>query len=84
MDKKFEEEFDILLSNYSDLLVGQDSENLKLKRMVEIWMLYSSMSKNMPGLVRHWNEQFPESKKTLIHLVTEIKKRNEIQKQNQN
>ena len=80
MNKKFEEEFEILLSNYTDLLLGEENE--ELKSMVKTWMLYSSMSKNMPGLVKHWNAKYPESKQTMIHIISQIKKMNDIERQN--
>ena len=79
MNEKFNDEFDSLLSNFTELLLGEENEELKEK--VQIWMLYSFMSKNMPGLVKHWNAKFPDGKQKVIEIVTEIKKMNEIQKQ---
>ncbi|WP_312092513.1 DUF2573 family protein [Niallia sp.] len=81
MNEKFREEFDSLLSNYTELLLGEENEELNEK--VQVWMLYSFMSKNMPGLVKHWNAKFPDGKQTMIQIITEIKKINEMRKQNQ-
>jgi hypothetical protein len=81
LDEKFQEEFDSLLSNYTELLLGEENEELKEK--VQVWMLYTYMSKNMPGLVKHWNAKFPDGKQTIVQIVSEIKKMNEIRKQNQ-
>jgi len=79
MDEKFIEEFETLIGNYTDLLLGKEDEELRNK--VKIWMLYSSMSKNMPGLVKHWNAKFPESKQAIIDIIGEIKTLNEIERQ---
>ncbi|WP_445491856.1 DUF2573 family protein [Niallia sp. 03133] len=80
MEKDFLENFDVLLTNYTELLLGEQNETLKKK--VELWMLYSHMAKSMPGLVKHWNAEFPNGKKEMVKIVTEIKKLNELQKQN--
>ncbi|WP_400243080.1 DUF2573 family protein [Niallia sp. JL1B1071] len=81
MNKNFREEFEALLSNYTELLLGE--ENKELNEKVQVWMLYSFMSKNMPSLVKHWNVKFPDGKQTIIEIISEIKKMNEIRKQNQ-
>lgn len=81
MNEKFREEFEALLSNYTELLLGD--ENKELNEKVQVWMLYSFMSKNMQGLVKHWNAKFPDGKQTMIEIISEIKKMNEIRKQNQ-
>lgn len=80
MEEKFLQEFDVLLSNYTELLLGEGC--LQLQEKVEKWMLYTYMAKTMPGLVKHWNAQFPDSKQKMIQIIGEIKKINEIQKQN--
>lgn len=80
MNEKFQEEFEALLSNYTKLLLGEENEELNEK--VKVWMLYTFMSKNMPGLVKHWNAQFPDGKQTIIQIISEIKKMNEMRKQN--
>ena len=80
MNEKFMAEFDSLLSNYTELLLGEEDDELKEK--VQVWMLYTFMSKNMPGLVKHWNAKFPDGKQTIIHIIIEIKKMNEMSKQN--
>ncbi|HEO8420997.1 DUF2573 family protein [Niallia sp. FSL W8-0635] len=81
MNEKFREEFEALLSNYTELLLGEENEELNEK--VQVWMLYSFMSKNMPGLVKHWNAKFPDGKQNIIQIIAEIKKMNEMRKQNQ-
>ncbi|GKU83226.1 DUF2573 family protein [Niallia sp. NCCP-28] len=78
--EEFQKKFAGLLSDYTELLLGQQNEELQTK--VEIWMLYSHMAKSMPSLVKHWNKEFPEGKQEIMNIIAEIKKINEKQKQN--
>ena len=79
LDKEFLEQFDSLVTKYTELLLGEDQEHLK--KEVEIWMLYNHMAKSMPSLVKHWNGQFPEAKQQIVGMISEIKKLNDFQKQ---
>ena len=75
MDKIFAEQFEALLEKYSDLLVGESSEQTKEK--VKTWALYTHIAKSMPALAKHWNELYPEAKEEMIGMINEIKLLNE-------
>lgn len=75
MDQTFQEQFDGLLEKYTELLLGESSEEWKEK--VKIWALYSQIAKSMPALVKHWNAEYPEAKNMMLHIVQEIKEKNE-------
>jgi hypothetical protein len=75
MEKIFAEQFEALLEKYSDLLVGESSEQTKEK--VKIWALYTHIAKSMPALAKHWNELYPEAKEEMIEMINEIKLLNE-------
>lgn len=76
MTKVFEEQFDGLLEKYTELLLGQNDEELKKK--VQMWALYSHIAKTMPALAKHWNETYPDAKQEMIKLIAEIKQLNEV------
>jgi len=69
------DEFDGLISKYTELLLGEDNEELREKVMK--WALYSHIAKSMPALVQHWNQQYPEAKAQLKQTMEEIKTLNE-------
>jgi hypothetical protein len=75
MEKIFAEQFEALLEKYSDLLVGESSEQTKEK--VKTWALYTHIAKSMPALAKHWNELYPEAKEEMIGMINEIKLLNE-------
>lgn len=75
MDKTFLQQFDALLEKYSELLVGDGSEDVKEK--VKLWSLYSHISKSMPALAKHWNGLYPDAKKEMIQIIREIQQLNE-------
>lgn len=75
MEKIFAEQFEALLEKYSELLVGESSEQTKEK--VKIWALYTHIAKSMPALAKHWNELYPEAKEEMIEMINEIKLLNE-------
>lgn len=75
MEKIFAEQFEALLEKYSDLLVGESSEQTKEK--VKSWALYTHIAKSMPALVKHWNELYPEAKEEMREMINEIKLLNE-------
>lgn len=79
MDKQFLQQFDALLEKYSELLVGECSEDIKEK--VKLWSLYTHISKSMPALAKHWNGRYPEAKNEMIRLIHEIKILNEQHRQ---
>lgn len=75
MSEKFNEQFDGLLEKYTELLLGESSE--ERKEQVQKWALYSYIAKTMPALVKHWNETYPDGKEEMVHLIANIKKLNE-------
>lgn len=75
MDQKLREQFDGLLEKYTELLLGEADEDKKEK--VQMWALYTYISKSMPALARHWNERYPEGKEGMKELIQEIKEWNE-------
>ena len=75
MNQKFMEEFDGLLEKYTELLLGENNEELKEK--VKVWALYNHISKTMPALTNHWGGSFPEGKEVVKQLYTEVKTLNE-------
>ncbi|WP_026673592.1 DUF2573 family protein [Alkalihalobacterium bogoriense] len=74
MDAKLQQQLDGLITKYTELLLGQENEELKEK--VKIWALYSHISKSMPPLAKHWNEQYPDAKEAMKELVSEIQELN--------
>lgn len=75
MNKAFVQQFEALMSKYSELLVGDSSEEVKEK--VTMWALYSHIAKSMPALAKHWNELYPEAKGEMKKVMEEIKEMNE-------
>ncbi len=75
MDQKFKEQFDGLIDKYTELLVGETSDDLKEK--VKMWALYTHISKSMPALAKHWNASYPDAKDELKEIINEIKALNE-------
>ncbi|EMA6342360.1 YusU family protein [Bacillus cytotoxicus] len=75
MNEKFNEQFDGLLEKYTELLLGERSE--ERKEQVKKWALYSYIAKTMPALVKHWNETYPEAREEMVTLIADIKKVNE-------
>jgi hypothetical protein len=75
MEKIFAEQFEALLEKYSELLVGESSEETKEK--VKAWALYTHIAKTMPALAKHWNELYPDAKEEMREMINEIKLLNE-------
>lgn len=75
MEQQFQEQFEALLSKYTELLVGDSSPELTEK--VKVWALYTYISKSMPALTKHWNGMYPEGKEEIIKVISEIKELNE-------
>ncbi|MFE8702300.1 YusU family protein [Cytobacillus sp. FJAT-54145] len=75
MEDKFLSQFEGLLTKYSELLIGETDPELVEK--VKIWSLYTHISKSMPPLAKHWNEEYPDAKEEMKRLIMEIKELNE-------
>lgn len=75
MENELKEQLDGLLEKYTELMLGESSEELKDK--IQMWVLYSHVAKSMPALVKHWNETYPEAKENVKKLIGEIKELNE-------
>ncbi|WP_096199799.1 YusU family protein [Bacillus sp. FJAT-45350] len=74
MDDKLQEQLDGLLEKYTELLLGEASPDVTEK--VKAWALYTHISKSMPALAKHWNEEYPDAKEKMKELVTEIQQLN--------
>lgn len=79
MNDSFREQFEALMSKYTELLVGDSSPELTEK--VKIWAMYTYVSKSMPPLAKHWNELYPDAKEEMKELILEIKELNEQHRQ---
>lgn len=79
MEKVFAQQFEALIEKYSELLVGDSSEEIKEK--VKSWALYTHIAKSMPALAKHWNELYPEAKQEMKDIINEIKDLNEQHRQ---
>ncbi|PFO02568.1 hypothetical protein COJ85_15385 [Bacillus sp. AFS076308] len=75
MEKEFTAQFEALLDKYSELLVGESSEDTKEK--VKAWALYTHIAKSMPALAKHWNGMYPDAKEEMKLIINEIKELNE-------
>ncbi|MEH7401491.1 DUF2573 family protein [Gottfriedia acidiceleris] len=75
MENEFEAKFDALLKKYTELLLGDWSEEKQAK--VEKWVMYTYISKSMPALVKHWNDTYPQAKDEVVNLIKEIKTLND-------
>ncbi|MFL6516625.1 MAG: YusU family protein [Bacillus sp. (in: firmicutes)] len=75
MEKAFVKQFEALLEKYSELLVGESTD--ETKEMVKVWALYSHIAKSMPALAKHWNGLYPDAKEEMMQIINEIKVMNE-------
>jgi hypothetical protein len=75
MVSEFEEKFDALIKKYTELLLGEWTEEKQEK--VEKWVMYTYISKSMPALTKHWNEKYPQAKEDVVNLIKEIKTLND-------
>lgn len=82
MDSEFRKQFDGLCEKYTELLLGDVSEELIEK--VKIWALYTHIAKSMPPLAKHWNTTYPDAKDEMKTLISEIKQLNEEHRANKN
>lgn len=77
---KHHDDFEILLTKYTELLLG-DSDVERKDKVIK-WALYSHIAKSMPALVQHWNREFPEAKSEVKKMIEEIKQLNDAHRQN--
>lgn len=75
MEKTFAKQFEALLEKYSELLVGEASDETMEK--VKMWALYTHIAKSMPALAKHWNGLYPDAKEEMKQIINEIKVMNE-------
>ncbi len=75
MEKTFVKQFEALLEKYSELMVGESTEETKEK--VKMWALYTHIAKSMPALAKHWNGLYPDAKEEMKQIINEIKVMNE-------
>ncbi|MBT2729114.1 YusU family protein [Bacillus sp. ISL-75] len=75
MEKAFVKQFEALLEKYSELLVGESTDETREK--VKVWALYSHIAKSMPALAKHWNGLYPDAKEEMMQIINEIKVMNE-------
>ena len=75
MEKTFAKQFEALLEKYSELLVGEATDETKEK--VKMWALYTHIAKSMPALTKHWNGLYPDAKEEMKQIINEIKLLNE-------
>ncbi|WNB92897.1 DUF2573 family protein [Bacillus sp. NEB1478] len=80
-NEKLETQLDGLLTKYAELLIGS-SEPEQVEK-IRAYVLYSSIAKSMPPLVKHWNESYPDAKEAMKDLVSEIKELNEKHRSSQ-
>ncbi len=69
------DQFEALLEKYSELLVGESSDETKEK--VKAWALYSHIAKSMPALINHWTGLYPKAREEMKQMINEIKQLNE-------
>lgn len=75
MEKTFAKQFEALLEKYSELLVGEATDETREK--VKMWALYTHIAKSMPALTKHWNGLYPDAKEEMKQIINEIKVLNE-------
>lgn len=82
MEREFRKQFDGLCEKYTELLLGDATEELIEK--VKVWALYTHIAKSMPPLAKHWNATYPDAKDEMKALINEIKQLNEQHRANKN
>ena len=78
MNKTLNEQINGLLEKYTELLIGEASEENKEK--VQAWIIYNHIAKSMPALAKHWNNSYPDAKEGILDVIKEIKELNELNK----
>lgn len=74
------QQLDGLLEKYTELLIGDETEEGKEK--VKAWILYNHIAKSMPPLAQHWNQTYPDAKENIMETIKEIKNLNEQKRKN--
>ncbi|MBO1510905.1 YusU family protein [Metabacillus bambusae] len=82
MDKELTKQFDGLLEKYTELLIGEVTDELTEK--VKMWALYIHIAKSMPPLAKHWNVTYPDAKNEMKTIINEIKALNEKHREKTN
>lgn len=81
LTQELDEQMDALLEKYTELLLGESDESLQ--KDVKSWIIYTFIAKQMPPLVKHWNQLYPEGKQEMMEMVKKIKTLNEKQRMQQ-
>jgi hypothetical protein len=82
LNETLAEQLEGLLEKYSELLIGDATNENKEK--VRAWILYNHIAKSMPQLAKHWNATYPDAKVGIMEVIKEIKELNEQAKKNEN
>ncbi|MFD4416376.1 YusU family protein [Bacillus safensis] len=80
MGNELDEKLEGLLDKYTELLLGESTD--ELKQDVKQWVIYSHIAKSMPPLAKHFNETYPEAKGEIKHTIQRIKQLNEAHRAN--
>ncbi|MGE1142251.1 YusU family protein [Bacillus pumilus] len=81
MGNELDEKLEGLLEKYTELLLGESTD--ELKQDVKQWVIYSHIAKSMPPLAKHFNETYPEAKEEIKETIQRIKQMNEAHRSNQ-
>ncbi|MGE6855261.1 YusU family protein [Bacillus sp. FSL K6-2841] len=81
MGNELDEKLEGLLEKYTELLLGESTD--ELKQDVKQWVIYSHIAKSMPSLAKHFNETYPEAKEEIKETIQRIKQMNEAHRSNQ-
>ncbi|MCY1117917.1 YusU family protein [Bacillus safensis] len=80
MGNELDEKLEGLLDKYTELLLGESTD--ELKQDVKQWVIYSHIAKSMPPLAKHFNETYPEAKEEIKNTIQRIKQLNEAHRAN--
>ncbi|MCM3026450.1 YusU family protein [Bacillus safensis] len=80
MGNELDEKLEGLLDKYTELLLGESTD--ELKQDVKQWVIYSHIAKSMPPLAKHFNETYPEAKEEIKNTIQRIKQLNEDHRAN--
>lgn len=80
MGNELDDKLEGLLDKYTELLLGESTD--ELKQDVKQWVIYSHIAKSMPPLAKHFNETYPEAKEEIKHTIQRIKQLNEAHRAN--
>ncbi|MGG5179525.1 YusU family protein [Bacillus sp. MM09(2025)] len=81
MGNELDEKLEGLLEKYTELLLGESTD--ELKQDVKQWVIYSHIAKSMPPLAKHFNETYPKAKEEIKETIQRIKQMNEAHRSNQ-